>query len=207
MATKQKPVDSIDIVPTSLKDAGYRSARFGEGLSTVAKYILEQQPDIETAGPSDTIKEGLFAGWELRYSELHPAVRYTQEWNPIPDGAPDVEGMTLVGVEFAMSFSQQEFGKLKGTEPGKHGAIFKVRDAFIKYRAQRLKDLLKAIRDLSAKDKPRTRTQANDFSEYLKATFESMKTRNKNAKSRGDTSAVDEVKLRMAIDAFNAKLV
>lgn len=204
MAAKQKPVDSIDIVPTSMKDAGYRSARFGEGLSTVAKYVIEQQPDIVEKGPADSTKESLYAGWMLRYSELHPAIRYTTEWNPLPADAPDVEGMHLVGVEFAMSFSQQEFGKLKSTEPGKHGAIYKVRDAFIKYRAARLDDLMRAIKALNAK--PRTRTQANDFAKYLTDTLDNIKARNKTAKARGDTSAVDEVKLRMAIDAFNAKL-
>lgn len=205
MSAKQK-TESVNYVPTSLKDAGYQGAMSGERLASIAGYVMTLQPTIAEEGPTKETRQGLAEGWTLRYGELHKGQRYTKDWNPIPEGHDPVDGEMLVTVQFALSFTQQEFGKMKGTDPGKYGAVKGLRENFSKYSANRLADLMTAIKRIVASDKPRTRDAAKDYKDWLTATFDTMKARAKTAKARGDATVPDEAKLRAAIDAFNKAL-
>lgn len=206
MSAKQKTPASPFYQPTSLKDAGYKGAQSVETLAAIAAYVMTIQPDVSENGLSVENKAGLTEGWMLRYGEINPGQRYTKEWNPLPADAPAQDGEMLVTVHFAMSFTQQEFGKFKGTDPGKYGAVQPVREKFQKYCANRVADLMAQIKRIVNESKPRTRVQAKDYANWLSGQLDEFKSRAKTAKSRGDATAPDEVKLRMAIDAFRKAL-
>jgi hypothetical protein len=176
----------------NLKNAGYQSAIADEHLSLVAKYVLDVCPSILDEVPAE-VKSQLVEGWALRWQELNPAKRYNSEWIPDPKGGNE---LTLA---YAMSFSQQQFGQLRQSDPVKHGVINNIRTPFNKYASNKMKALLKAIRNLNPETRERGAT--DDFATYINKVMDTIKTRCKNAKARGDTTA-DEVKTRMAIDAF-----
>lgn len=176
----------------NLKNAGYQSAIADEHLSLVAKYVLDVCPSILDEVPAE-VKSQLVEGWALRWQELNPAKRYNSEWIPDPKGGNE---LTLA---YAMSFSQQQFGQLRQSDPVKHGVINNIRTPFNKYASNKMKALLKAIRNLNPETRERGAT--DDFATYINKVMDTIKTRCKNAKARGDSTA-DEVKTRMAIDAF-----
>jgi hypothetical protein len=176
----------------NLKNAGYQSAIADEHLSLVAKYVLDVCPSILDEVPVE-VKSQLVEGWALRWQELNPAKRYNSEWIPDPKGGNE---LTLA---YAMSFSQQQFGQLRQSDPVKHGVINNIRTPFNKYASNKMKALLKAIRNLNPETRERGAT--DDFATYINKVMDTIKTRCKNAKARGDATA-DEIKTRMAIDAF-----
>jgi hypothetical protein len=184
---------------TSMKDAGYQSAISDERKDSVARYVYAQCPNF-TNEVSDEVKTQLRAGWALRWQELNPAKSYNDSWIPVENGS------YVMTVDVCFSYSQQAFGQLKEADPIKHGIIKGVRDAFNKYCFNRMADLKSAVRKVENEGKPKVKAPTKGFTQYIDETFKSVKARAKTAKARGDDSAPDEVKLRMAIDAFNNTL-
>ena len=184
---------------TSMKDAGYQSAISDERKDSVARYVYAQCPNF-TNEVSDEVKTQLRAGWALRWQELNPAKSYNDSWIPVENGS------YVMTVDVCFSYSQQAFGQLKEADPVKHGIIKGVRDAFNKYCFNRMADLKTAVRKVENEGKPKVKAPTKGFTQYIDETFKSVKARAKTAKARGDDSAPDEVKLRMAIDAFNNTL-
>jgi hypothetical protein len=184
---------------TSMKEAGYQSAISDERKDSVARYVYAQCPNF-TNEVSDEVKTQLRAGWALRWQELNPAKSYNDSWIPVENGS------YVMTVDVCFSYSQQAFGQLKEADPVKHGIIKGVRDAFNKYCFNRMADLKSAVRKVENEGKPKVKAPTKGFTQYIDETFKSVKARAKTAKARGDDSAPDEVKLRMAIDAFNNTL-
>ena len=136
-----------------------------------------------------------------RWQELNPAKTYDSvKW------IPKENGNTLMTLDYCLSYSQQAFGQLKTDQPALHGIIGPIRSKFSKFVHNKTKDIEREVRKIQNEGKPRERVQAKGFMSYLNDTFADMKKRCKNAHSRNDEQAVDEVKLRMAIDAFYAAL-
>ena len=189
----------IDMAPTSFKDAAYKAALTGETLESIAKWVSLKCPNFGEEVPKE-IKAELNEGWMLRWQELNPAVQY----NSLKGWIPDEKGDIQATVAWATSYSQQAFGQLKKDDPVRHDIMGDIRTKFNKYSSNKLKDLQRAVRGLTSK--PRERQQAKGFDKYLEDTFTDMKARCKTAKARNDEQAPDEVKLRMAIDAFYANL-
>lgn len=183
----------------SFKDAGYQSARSGETMASIAKWVLEQNP-VFLDSPSDEEKAELREGWALRWQELNPVKKYSADWVPSEKGAIEV---TLA---YCLSYSQQAFGQMKNDNPVQHGVIKQIRDAFSKYCSNRMGDLKREVRRVLNEGKTSTRQQAKQYDEFLKDLFDTAKSRCKTAHARGDATAPSEVALRMAIDAFYAKL-
>jgi hypothetical protein len=184
---------------TSMKDAGYQSAISDERKDSVARYVYAQCPNF-TNEVSDEVKTQLRAGWALRWQELNPAKSYNDSWIPVENGA------YVMTVDVCFSYSQQAFGQLKEADPVKHGIIKGVRDAFNKYCFNRMSDLKTAVRKVENEGKPKVKAPTKGFTQYIDEMFKTVKARAKTAKARGDDSAPDEVKLRMAIDAFHNTL-
>lgn len=178
----------------SFKDAGYQSAVSGERTASIARFVFDRCPSFLDEVPKE-VKAELEEGFALRWQEVNPAVKYTPDWVPSDTGNMEV---TLA---FCLSYSQQAFGQMKNEDPVKHGIIKQVRDAFSKYKSNRLADLRTAVRRIANEGKTSTRQQAKGFDKYMEDTFDSMKARCKTAHARGDATA-DEVKLRVAIAAF-----
>ena len=192
MSKATSPVVPAEIVINTFKDAGYQSALSGERMTNVAAFVISKCPDFLNSY-SDEVGAELKSGWALRWQELNPAKRYNSEWTP------DAKGGNEVTLAYVLSFSQQQYGQLRQSEPVKHGVIGGVRTPFNKYASYKMKALLKAIRDLNPETRDRGTT--DDFATYVTKVMDTIKTRCKNAKARGDVTA-DEVKTRMAIDAF-----
>jgi hypothetical protein len=181
---------------TSMKEAGYQSAISDERKDSVARYVYAQCPNF-TNEVSDEVKTQLRAGWALRWQELNPAVSYNDSWVPVENGS------YVMTADVCFSYSQQAFGQLKEADPVKHGIIKGVRDAFNKYAFNRMSDLKTAVRKIENEGKPKVKAPTKGFMQYMDDTFKAVKARAKTAKARGDDTSPDEVKLRMAIDAFN----
>lgn len=188
-----KPIGAQSAV-LSFKDAGYQSAVSSERTANIARYVYDQCPTFLDDIPKE-IKAELEEGFALRWQEVNPAVKYTTDW------VPSDKGNVEVTLAFCLSYSQQAFGQMKNEDPVKHGIIKGVRDAFSKYKSNRLSDLRTAVRRVANEGKTSTRQQAKGFDKYMEDVFDSMKARCKTAHARGDTTA-DEVKLRVAIAAF-----
>lgn len=186
-------------IPTSFKDAGYKFARSGETVESIARWIVNQNPAF-LDGASDEEKAALREGWALRWQELNPAKRFNAEW------IPDENGGIELSLSYCLSYSQQAFGQLKNENPVQHGCIKGVRDAFNKYSSNRMSDLKTAIRRVMQSSGEKTKAPTKSYMDFLSDTFDTLKARCKTASARGDETAPDEVKLRQAIDAFYAKL-
>lgn len=187
------PVAQVNIL--SFKDAGYQGAIAGERLANVARFISDKCPTFLDEVPKE-VKGELIEGFALRWQELNPAKKYTVDWVPADNG--NIE----VSLAFCMSYSQQAFGQLKNDEPVKHGIIKAVRDSFSKYVSNRMADLKREVRKIQNEGKTSTKAPTKHYSDFITDTFDTMKARCKTAIARGDDTA-NEVKLRMAIDAFN----
>lgn len=198
MAAK-KTSPAAGFIVRSMKEAGYQSALTLDNISTIAQFVVTQFPDFAET-QSDAAMADLRDGWALRYAETHAPARYTTEWNPIPVDAPDVTGMTVVTLDFALSFSQQEFGKLAKSEPMKHGAIKAVRDGFSNYVSDKKRALIAAVKKLNPAQ--RTRVQADDWIVAMGKAFDSYEKRCKTAAKRGDATAPDAAKFRTAVQRF-----
>jgi len=178
----------------SFKDAGYQSALSSERTASIARFVYDKCPTFLDEVPKE-IKAELEEGFALRWQEVNPAVKYTTDY------VPSETGNVEVTLAFCLSYSQQAFGQMKNEDPVKHSIIKQVRDAFSKYKSNRMADLKTAVRRIANEGKTTTRQQAKQFVAWLDDTFDTMKARCKTATARGDAEA-NEVKLRVAIDAF-----
>ena len=198
--TAQAVAVAYDATPSSYKDAAYKAVLAGESLNAVARWINEKCPTFLDEVPA-AVKDELKTGFALRWQELNPAVTYDSlSW------VPNEKGNTLVTLDYCMSYSQQAFGQLKTDQPVLHGIIGPIRTKFSKFVSNKMADIAREVRKVQNEGKPRERVQAKGFMSYLNDTFADMKKRCKNAHSRNDEQAVDEVKLRVAIDAFYDKI-
>jgi hypothetical protein len=194
---------------TSLKDLGYQQAGNFDKSINMAQYGLDNIVGFPKDVPSEA-KDELYEGYRMRFNENNPAIVYavindhyvkaTQEHIE----AKNVEKIEI-GVAYAFSYSSQEFGKLKNTQPALHALIDVVRQKCNTYCSNRLADLKRAANVILNKDKPRERTANKDFAEFVTAWMnDAAPTRLISAKNRGDSSA-DSKKFNEAKVAFMVK--
>jgi hypothetical protein len=189
---------------TSLKDAGYQQAKVGDSLTTLAQFALDTIKGFPSDLPTES-RDELYAGYQMRYNETHPAELYA-----VINGhytLATVEQLSSkkvekveIGVAYAFSYSSQEFGKLKNTNPALHGVVKQWRDDTNDYCSNRLGDLKRAATKLLNKSKE-TQRQTLDFAESVKKAFDQLDKSVKVKAGRGDTTA-DAVKFKTAVDAF-----
>lgn len=177
---------------TSLKDASYQGCISSEKGITIGQFIYGKCPSFLEA-ISDEVKAELEAGQMLRYHELHPAQWFTKDWVPCEEGT---KGSHKVDINVVMSFSPQEFGKLKNENPIQHGIHKGWRDDWSTYKSNRTADLKRYVRQyvdmLNGKSKSRAPTK--DFAVWLKEDLlPNIKARAKTAKARGDATVDDAV--------------
>jgi hypothetical protein len=192
----------------SLRDGAYRQAGATQTIETVAQYCIES-----VAGFPETIsteaKDELYGGYRMKFNELNPANTYavvngsyvTLETLGDQD-VSKVEQVTI-GVEFAYSYTNQEFGKLKDENPQLHSLIKIVREKCSTYCSNRLGDLKRAGRKLLNNGKDRERTANKSFDDYVNEWLkDTAPTRLKNAISRGNNSQSDTERFNKAVIAF-----
>ena len=204
MATKSLVVEKTEI--TSIKDGAYKQAVANDRMRTVAKYVLEQVKGFPDTVP-DEVKAQLYEGYRLRFNEVNPAKQYAvvNDHYVLIDGSnPELEKereKVNIGVDYAFSFTQQQFGKLKNENPYKHAMVKDIRDKVNTYCSNRLADLKRQARTILNEGKVRERGATADFAHRLNEVFTELALKCKNAKARGDETA-DEKKFATARQAF-----
>jgi len=191
---------------TSLRDLGYKQAGTGDNLEAQAEYALANISGFPKELPSEA-KEMLYEGYRLRNSEKHPAKVYAVVNDHYVLASPEqiknakVEKIEI-GVAYAFAYSQQEFGKLKNTNPALHGIIKEIRDAVGDYCSNRLGDLKRACNKILAKRNGKTATRTTlDFAQSMHKDFEAQEKSVKVKQAKGDITA-NSAKYALAVKAF-----
>lgn len=204
--------------PTSLPDLGYRH---GGALHTV-KQLAVWALDGGVKGFPDNVSDedtlSIRQGYKRKHSELNPATQYCiVEGKYLKVSDMQLQGIELpknpelvnIGVDYAFSFTQQQAGKLKETHnPVLHKIVADIRTRCNKYETTTFAKLQAEGNKILKERKGETTQRKGNlaFMEWLyndKGVFDTMKTRCKNAKAKGDEFA-DVAKLDKAISAFNA---
>ena len=188
----------------SYKDASYNAAKAGDSVAESAKFINDNCPTFLDGAPEEVMSE-VVDGILLRYSERHPAQTYLRvDGNLVlcKGKVPEKGEKLEVSIFSAMSYSQQQHGQMKNTDPMLYAVHGKLRTDFNKYKSNVLGSIRKAIKQL-IDPTDRTRAAMADFAVWIVSEFETIKTRCKNAKARGDATA-DSALLDRQIKAFFA---
>lgn len=204
--------------PTSLPDLGYRH---GGALHTV-KQLATWALDGGVKGFPDNVSDedtlSIRQGYKRKHSELNPPTQYCiVEGKYLKVSDMQLQGIELpknaelvnIGVDYAFSFTQQQAGKLKETHnPVLHKIVADIRTRCNKYETTTFAKLQTEGNKILKERKGETTQRKGNlaFMEWLyndKGVFDTMKTRCKNAKAKGDEFA-DVAKLDKAISAFNA---
>ena len=191
---------------TSLKDLGYKQAGTGDSLDQQAEYALANITGFPKEISSEA-REMLYEGYRLRNSEKHPAKVYAVVNDHYILASPEqiknakVEKIEI-GVAYAFAYSQQEFGKLKNTNPALHGIIKEIRDAVGDYCSNRLGDLKRACNKILTKRNGKTATRTTlDFAQSMHKDFEAQEKSVKVKQAKGDTTA-NSAKYALAVKSF-----
>jgi hypothetical protein len=207
MATKSPAVEVKSF--TSLKDSAYNQALASDKMRGVARYVMQQCASFPDEVP-DEVKAQLNEGYRLRFNESNPPKEYAvvNDHYILIDGSnPDLDKREVVkiGVDYAcVSFSQQQYGKLKNENPYLHAIIKEWRDRVNTYCSNRLGDLKRQARAIQNEGKKRDRGTTLNFADRIQEIFkgdQGLIVKCKNAKARNDDTA-DEKKLSIAINAF-----
>jgi len=221
MATKTKiamAINPVDVTPiTSLTDLGYRQGATRDALQNQARYAIDNI--VGFPEEIDDISKGLLEkGYMLRYNDNYPVKTYgIVDGNYLDfatlekDAQAKIKEKVEIGVDVVFSYTQQEYGKLKSTDPAKYAAFKPWREAFIDYKSGCLSDLKAAARKLLKKKDGAERAPNLDFMAWIErkdgtdtvGVLSDMLTRCRNAKKRGDVTA-DPEKLGKAIVAFKS---
>lgn len=190
----------------SLRDLAYNQAKAGDTVIDQAKLAIENIVGFPEDISSEA-KAELYEGYQLRFNENQPPKLYAVVSGHYVLATPEHEKNKKVekveiGVAFAFSFTSQEFGKLKSTNPALHGVVAQVRSKFADYASNKLGDLKRAAKKLiDEKEGKTTQRQTLDFAQSMTKIFEAQTKSVKVKQSRGDTTA-NELKFKAAITAF-----
>jgi hypothetical protein len=191
---------------TSLKDLGYQQAKTGDSLETQAQYALQHIAGFpeEISGEA---REGLYEGYRMRHSERYPAKSYAVVNDHYVLATEEhIKNKKIekidIGVDYAFSYSSQEFGKLKNTNPALHGIIKVIRDDVADYCSNRLGDLKRVAKAILAKRNGNTSTRTTlDFAQSMLKAFEAQEKSVKVKQAKGDTTA-NSAKFALAVKSF-----
>lgn len=195
------PATDVPATPVSIRDSGYRFALGSESLETLVRYVIEKAPGFADEVPK-AIKEELYSGFQLRKHEIegdkHYRIAEGGTLIPCPEGET---GPVVLNVNYAMSFTPSEFGKLRESDPSKHALIKVLRDDFSTYASNKIGEMKRKAKQIKANGQTRQRAVNKDFTAAMTAAFEVYEKRVKTAHARGETDA-DPVRYLMARDAF-----
>jgi len=196
----------------NLVELGFAQAGTGDALTshaqTAMSLIVGFPEEI-----SDEARAMLYTGYRKRWDANHPAKLYAViDGNYVEATADMVKNKKVEKVEIGMhhifSYTQQEFGKLKVSQPTMYALMQPIRSSINDYCQGALADLKNKARKIIKKDNPTPRAPNLDFADWLndpkKGVIPAMRDKCKTAKGRGDATA-NEAMLNEAIIAFLAK--
>ena len=196
----------------NLIELGFAQAGTGDALTSHAQTAMSLIVGFPDNVP-DEARAFLYTGYRKRWDANHPAKLYAViDGNYVEATADMVKNKKVEKVEIGMhhvfSYTQQEFGKLKLTQPAMYALMVPIRASINDYCQGALSDLKGKARKILKKESSTPRAPNLDFSDWLmdkeKGVIPAMKEKCKNSKRRGDATA-DEVRLNEAIIAFLAK--
>lgn len=190
---------------TSIKDFAYQQAGTLDTSTTQAQWALDHLVGFpEKITDEDRAQMG--EGYKLRFNENNPPVIYA-----VINGhyvLPDAEQLKSkkvekveIGVEYAFSFSSQEFGKLKNTNPALHAVVYGWRKRMSTYQSNAINDLIAKAKKILKKDQPTTRQSLN-FVESMTKVFEAQGKSVKVKQVRGSDTTANAVQYGVAVAAF-----
>ena len=189
----------------SFKDFAYQHAITTDTSRDQAQYALDK-----IAGFPETIPEEIQAdmvdGYRLRHSEIKKPIVYAVVNDHYVIASPEqiankkVEKIEMT-VAYAFSFSSQEFGKLKNTNPSLHKIIGEARDATSTYCSNKIRELKRIAKSLLTVGQSTTRESFN-FVESVTKDFEKQEKSCKVKQTRGNDSTADSAKFKLAVKAF-----
>ena len=193
MAKNQKAVVTDAVTFTSLSDAAYKQAGAFEVTDSVAHFVISKAPTFPDDVPSE-VKDELYKGYRQKFSQLKGVTQYAVIGDHIVVATEEHKANAKVekieiGVEYAFSYTSQEFGKLRNERPALHTIIADVREKSATYCSNRLADLKRAVRKIKNAGVERQRTANKNFAEYIDKFFVDSLDRLKSAKARGDNTA------------------
>lgn len=191
-AKQHVPADSVVSI-SSLEDAGFVQAGAHEVADQVAHFVMAQVPGFPDEVPSET-KEALYKGYRRKFALLKGTELYAVIGDHLVKASddqrenPKIEKIEI-GVDYAFSYTSQEFGKLRNDRPALHAIVGDIREKASTYCSNRLGDLKRAVRKIKNAGKDRNRTANKNFAEYVDKFFMDSLDRLKSASARGDTTA------------------
>jgi len=212
------------LLPVSLKDAGYKIAKHGEGSKSIAQWVMEKHPEFP-AKIEETVKSALYDGFALRSTEIvgdtyffmGDTGMYLEIGNSIesPDKiTPEILATKYKGKELvkmnptiAWSYTGTEFGLLNNTKSDKynkplHTIVSVSREKFRKYAHNALGDLINAAKRILNQDKPRVRNGNDSFIMAIEKVFGTLDKRAVTAEKRQSDSTANSAKHRLAVKAY-----
>jgi hypothetical protein len=190
---------------TSIRDFAYQQAGTVDTQTSQARYALDNFVGFPESIQEDT-KSELYAGYRLRYIENNPAVVYAiingHYVKPTEEQlkSKKVEKVEI-GVDYAFSFSSQEFGKLKNTNPALHAVLFVVRKGLSTYQSNTYGALVQKAKAILRVANPTTR-ESLTFVESMTKTFSTQEKSCKVKQVRGNDSTANSAKYALAVKAF-----
>jgi hypothetical protein len=189
----------------SIKDFGYQQAGTLDTSTSQAQWAIDHLVGFPES-ITDEDKAQLSEGYKLRFNENNPAVTYAviNGHYVLPDAdqlkSKKVEKIEI-GVEYAFSFSSQEFGKLKNTNPALHAVVHTWRKRMSTYQSNAINDLIAKAKKI-LKPAGSTTRQSLTFVESMTKTFEAQAKSVKVKQIRGSDTTADAVKYGVAVKAF-----
>jgi hypothetical protein len=211
-------------LPVSLRDAGYKIAKHGEGSKAIAQWVMEKHPEFP-AKIEETVKSALYDGFALRSTEIVGDTYffmgdtgvYLEIGNSVDSPAlitPEILATKFKGKEIvkmnptiAWSYTGTEFGLLNNTKSDKynkplHTIVSVSREKFRKYAHNALGDLINAAKRILNQDKPRVRNGNDSFIMAIEKVFATLEKRATTAEKRQSDSTANSAKHRVAVKAY-----
>ena len=135
MATAKKTIaHNVELITPILSytDGAFKQATASDTVTDFAKFVMEKNSGFGTADfkLSDKVKEEIIQGYRMRFSARNPAKAYAVIGNEYfdmekiePSQKDKVKEKIEVGVEVALNFTSNEFGKLANDRPQYHKLI------------------------------------------------------------------------------------
>lgn len=190
---------------TSIKDFAYQQAGTLDTSTSQAQWAIDNLVGFPES-ITDEDKAQLGEGYKLRFNENNPAVIYA-----VINGhyvLPDAEQLKSkkvekveIGVEYAFSFSSQEFGKLKNSNPALHAVVHTWRKRMSTYQSNAIGDLMTKAKKI-LKPAGSTTRQSLTFVESMTKVFEAQAKSVKVKQVRGSDTTANAVKYGVAVQAF-----
>lgn len=189
----------------SIKDFAYQQAGTLDTSTSQAQWAIDHLVGFPES-ITDEDKAQLGEGYKLRFNENNPPVTYAVIGGHyiLPDAeqlkSKKVEKVEI-GVEYAFSFSSQEFGKLKNTNPALHAVVYNWRKRMSTYQSNAIGDLIAKAKKI-LKPAGSTTRQSLTFVESMTKVFEAQGKSVKVKQVRGSDTTANAVKYGVAVQAF-----